>query len=60
MFHFKSNVRKNAIRYLLRAAEVRQTCRLIVQCLNKIPNGEVKVDDYKITPPKRAEMKVRW
>jgi len=28
------------------------------QCLNKMPAGEIKVDDAKITPPKRSEMKV--
>ncbi|XP_018580024.1 NADH-ubiquinone oxidoreductase 49 kDa subunit-like [Anoplophora glabripennis] len=44
-------------RYLLRLEEVRQSCRLIVQILNKMPEGEIKVDDHKICPPKRAEMK---
>lgn len=28
-----------------------------LQCLNKIPTGAVKVDDYKLTPPPRASMK---
>ena len=28
------------------------------QCLNRMPAGEIKVDDAKITPPKRSEMKV--
>ncbi|XP_020602447.1 NADH dehydrogenase [ubiquinone] iron-sulfur protein 2, mitochondrial-like [Orbicella faveolata] len=28
-----------------------------LQCLNKMPAGEIKVDDAKITPPKRSEMK---
>jgi hypothetical protein len=27
------------------------------QCLNKMPGGEIKVDDHKIVQPKRAEMK---
>ncbi|KAJ8943702.1 hypothetical protein NQ314_009675 [Rhamnusium bicolor] len=44
-------------RYLVRVEEVRQSCRIIEQCLNKMPEGEVKVDDYKYSPPKRAEMK---
>ena len=39
--------------------EMRQSLKIILQCLNKMPAGEVKVDDNKITPPKRAEMKVR-
>lgn len=38
--------------------EMRQSIRIINQCLNKMPPGEVKVDDNKITPPRRAEMKV--
>ena len=38
---------------------MRQSLRIILQCLNKMPGGEIKVDDNKITPPKRAEMKVR-
>lgn len=38
--------------------EMRQSLRIILQCLNKMPEGEIKVDDAKISPPKRAEMKV--
>nr|CAI5837737.1 unnamed protein product [Callosobruchus analis] len=45
-------------RYLIRCEEMRQSCRLVVQCLNKIPAGEVKTDDHKVTPPTRGEMKV--
>uniref|UniRef100_A0A0N5AS14 Complex I-49kD n=1 Tax=Syphacia muris TaxID=451379 RepID=A0A0N5AS14_9BILA len=44
-------------RYLCRVEEMRQSLRIVHQCLNKIPAGEVKIDDYKIAPPKRAEMK---
>ena len=28
-----------------------------LQCLNKMPTGAIKVDDYKLTPPPRASMK---
>ena len=45
-------------RYLCRMEEMRQSLRIILQCLNQMPEGEVKVDDAKITPPRRAEMKV--
>lgn len=38
---------------------MRQSLRIILQCLNKMPEGEIKVDDAKISPPKRAEMKVK-
>ncbi|KAK3787165.1 hypothetical protein RRG08_009376 [Elysia crispata] len=44
-------------RYLVRMAEMRQSMRIIEQCLNKMPPGEIKTDDCKISPPNRAEMK---
>ncbi len=44
-------------RYLVRVEEMRQSLRIIAQCLEKMPEGPVKVDDAKITPPPRAEMK---
>lgn len=44
-------------RYLVRMEEMRQSVRIIKQCLEKMPDGPVKVDDYKVTPPPRAKMK---
>lgn len=44
-------------RYLVRMEEMRQSVNLIVQCLNALPNGEIKTDDRKIVPPSREEMK---
>ncbi|KAI8812409.1 putative NADH dehydrogenase 49K chain [Cladochytrium replicatum] len=44
-------------RYLCRVEEMRQSLRIIEQCLNKMPGGAVKVDDNKIVPPPRATMK---
>lgn len=44
-------------RYLVRMEEMRQSVRLIVQRSNGIPQGEIKADDRKITPPSRKEMK---
>ncbi len=44
-------------RYCIRVEEMRQSLRIIIQCLNKMPNGPVKVDDLKITPPTRHNMK---
>jgi len=44
-------------RYLCRMEEFRQSLRIIHQCLNKLPTGPVKVEDYKIAPPPRAAMK---
>ena len=44
-------------RYLIRIEEMRQSLRLIMECINKLPEGLIKTDDRKITPPSRAHMK---
>jgi len=44
-------------RYLIRIEEMRQSLRIIDQCLNQMPEGAVKTDDAKISTPSRAEMK---
>lgn len=44
-------------RYLVRVQEMRESVEIIVQCLNQMPEGEVKVDDRKISPPSRKNMK---
>ena len=44
-------------RYLVRVEEMRQSLRIMRQCLDKMPDGPIKVDDRKISPPPRAEMK---
>jgi NADH-quinone oxidoreductase subunit D len=44
-------------RYLVRIEEMRQSIRIMHQCLEKMPDGPIKVDDRKIAPPPRAEMK---
>jgi len=36
---------------------MRQSVRIIEQCINKIPAGPVKTDDNKLFPPSRAFMK---
>lgn len=36
---------------------MRQSLRIIEQCLNQMPQGEVRVDDAKVMAPKRADMK---
>ncbi|MDY0028608.1 MAG: NADH-quinone oxidoreductase subunit D [Pseudobdellovibrionaceae bacterium] len=44
-------------RYLVRMEEMRQSLRIMRQCIKNMPQGIVKTDDYKVTPPPRAEMK---
>lgn len=44
-------------RYLIRIEEMRQSLRIIMQCLNTLPQGIIKADDKKITPPSRSQMK---
>jgi NADH-quinone oxidoreductase subunit D len=44
-------------RYLIRMQEMRQSLRMILQCLERMPAGPVRILDNKITPPKRGEMK---
>lgn len=44
-------------RYLVRVEEMRQSIKLIKQCINRMPEGPVKTEDRKIAPPPRAEMK---
>ena len=44
-------------RYLIRVEEMRQSLRIMKQCLEQLPEGPVHIEDPKITPPKRADMK---
>jgi len=48
-------------RYLIRMEEMRQSVRIMRQCIAKLRaadgQGPVVVDDHKISPPRRGEMK---
>jgi NADH-quinone oxidoreductase subunit D len=44
-------------RYLVRVAEMRQSVRIIKQCVAEMPAGSHIANDRKFTPPPRAEMK---
>jgi NADH-quinone oxidoreductase subunit D len=44
-------------RYLLRIEELRQSNSLILQILNVIPEGPIRIENNKITPPPRKQTK---
>ena len=46
-------------RYLVRVEEMRQSNRIIKQCVDwlRANPGPVMIDDHKVAPPKRADMK---
>ena len=44
-------------RFVLRFEEMRQSLRIIRQCIENMPAGEVTSLDPKISPPRRAKMK---
>jgi len=59
-FDFKIPIGKNGDcydRYLCRIEEMRESIKIIKECVNKMPSGPVKSIDGKITPPKREDLK---
>jgi NADH-quinone oxidoreductase subunit D len=63
-FDFDIPVGKNGDNYdrqLIRMEEMRQSVRIMKQCLEKLGHadgqGPIAVEDHKIVPPKRGEMK---
>ena len=44
-------------RYMIRLIEMRQSLRIIEQCLNKIPKGPIRSEDNKVMSPSRVDMK---
>ncbi len=44
-------------RYLVRMAEMYESIKIMKQAIEEMPEGYVKANDYKVTPPPRAEMK---
>ena len=44
-------------RYLIRVFEMKESLKIIEQCLNSMPLGYIKTNDFKVSPPARSEMK---
>ena len=44
-------------RFMVRVEEVRQSARIMKQCLAEMPEGPIASGDRKVVPPKRGEMK---
>ncbi|MGZ7109071.1 MAG: NADH-quinone oxidoreductase subunit D [Methanobacterium sp.] len=44
-------------RYLIRVQEMRESLKIIFQCLNNIPLGFIKSEDKKLVAPSRSHMK---
>jgi NADH-quinone oxidoreductase subunit D len=44
-------------RYLIRVEEMRQSVKIIFQCIDQMPEGPVATSDPKISPPSRSDMK---
>jgi NADH-quinone oxidoreductase subunit D len=45
-------------RFMVRVEEVRQSVRIMKQCLKDMPAGPIASDDRKVVPPKRGDMKM--
>jgi len=57
---FKVPIGKNGDcydRYLCRVEEMRESVKIIKQCLEQLPKGPIKSQDNKITPPPKKEIK---
>ena len=57
---FKVPIGKNGDcydRYLIRMQEIKESIKIIKQCIEKMPEGDIHSWDKKITPPTRKDMK---
>lgn len=44
-------------RYCIRMEEMRQSLKIILQCINEMPQGPIRTEDFKIFPPSRYSFK---
>ena len=59
-FNFKIPIGKNGDcydRYLCRMEEMRESIKIMKDCIKKMPLGPIKSVDGKITPPKKGDLK---
>ena len=43
-------------RYAVRLNEIRESCKIVRQCVEKMPLGDYRTQDKKVTPPPRARI----
>jgi NADH-quinone oxidoreductase subunit D len=43
-------------RYSIRLAEIHESMRIVRQCLDRMPSGDYRIQDKKVTPPPRARI----
>tara|TARA_Y100000746_G_scaffold230088_1_gene241016 strand:- start:175 stop:1386 length:1212 start_codon:yes stop_codon:yes gene_type:complete len=43
-------------RYAIRLNEIRESMRIVEQCIEKMPDGPYRAEDRKVTPPPRARI----
>ena len=59
-FDFKIPIGNNGDcydRYLCRIEEMKESIKIIKECIKKMPSGPIKTVDGKVSPPKKAEIK---
>ena len=59
-FDFKIPIGKNGDcydRYLCRIEEMKESIKIIKECIKKMPSGPIKTLDGKVSPPKKTEIK---
>ena len=47
-------------RYLIRLYEILESVKIVRQCVERMPGGDYRVQDRKVTPPPRPASTSRW